>query len=153
LQKACQNHNCDDLDCGFVHLYKYYYEYQNTKCFRQNCPYLHCTSIEQLRYTITGNATENLKREIGRTLQSVNICGDFKNNLCKRAICNRRHITLDTQPLECPICREIIVTKTFGAAFCGHIFCHNCLLRLISYDEEIKCPMCRRFVTYKKFKP
>lgn len=154
MQKACPKPNCADLNCGFVYSYKYCYEYQNTKCPRQNCPYLHCTSIEQFRYAVTGKATDNLKREVGRTLQSVNICGDFKKNLCKRAICNRRHICHDVQPLECPICQERIVTKTFGAATCGHIFCYNCALQFISPDEEginIKCRICGLHVKYKKF--
>lgn len=40
---------------------------------------VHCTSLEQLRYETTGKEREHLKKEVGRTLQSSSICGDFKN--------------------------------------------------------------------------
>lgn len=64
---------------------------------------------------MTGKATENLKREVGRTLQNTDICGDFKTNICTRTNCNRRHIKLDgRQSLECPICRDQIVMNSFG---------------------------------------
>jgi len=104
---------------------------------------------------MSGKATENLKREVGRTLQNTNICGDFKKNVCKRSICHRRHIKLDGKPLECPICREQIVIKSFGAALCGHMFCYNCALRCLDNDINgeiaVRCPMCRSKCVYKKF--
>lgn len=155
MQNTCQKTDCANLDCDFVHSYKYCYQYQNTKCTKKNCPYLHCTSVEQYRYMITGKPTDNLKREVGRTLQSVNVCGDLKKNTCKRTNCNRRHIH-NTLPLECPICREIIVMESFGAGiWCGHIFCYNCALHLINNNDEemiVQCPICRIHVKYKQLK-
>lgn len=156
MQKKCKS-GCTDLDCGNVHIYKYCYNYQNTTCREKDCPFLHCTGVEQYRYEITGKATENLKREVGRTLQNVDICNDFKKNICHRVKCNFRHIKLDDmEPLQCPICREQIIIESFGAAICGHIFCYNCALKCISRninEETIKvdCPMCRSENVYKKF--
>jgi hypothetical protein len=104
---------------------------------------------------MTGKATETLKREVRRTLQNTNICGDFKNNVCKRTSCNRRHVKLDTQPLECPICCEQIDTESFGAALCGHMFCYNCVTCIDGYVNReglitVQCPMCRTQSIYKK---
>lgn len=67
FEKCC----CNDLNCGFVHMYKYCFQYQNTTYSKKKCLYLHCTSMEQYRYIVTGKATENLKREVGRTLQNT----------------------------------------------------------------------------------
>lgn len=152
FRKGC----CTNLDCGFVHTYRYCYEYQNTTCSNKKCPYLHCTSVEQHRYLMTGKATENLKREVGRTLQNTDICGDFKNDMCIRRNCDRRHVKLDDrQPLECLICREQITIKSFGAATCGHMFCYNCALKCLNNDVDkgnsikLQCPMCRSQGGYK----
>lgn len=151
MQNKCKKSYCMDLDCGNVHIYKYCYNYQNTTCREKECPFLHCTSVEQYRYEITGKATENLKREVGRTLQNTDICNDFKKNICQRIKCKLRHIRLDTQPLQCPICRGQIILlhnsyiilckdsiESFGAAICGHILCYNCALRCISRHSTKK---------------
>ncbi|XP_024869960.1 zinc finger CCCH domain-containing protein 10-like [Temnothorax curvispinosus] len=153
FKKCC----CTNLDCSFIHEYKYCYNYQNATCNEKNCPFLHCTSVEQYRYIMTGKTTENLKKEVGRTLQNTNICGDFKNNVCKRSICNRRHVKLDDlQPLECPICRDTITLKSIGVPLCGHMFCYNCGLKCLSSNTVkggsivVYCPMCRSEQPYKK---
>ena len=105
---------------------------------------------------MTGKATENLKKEVGRTLQNTNICGDFKKGICIRENCNRRHVKVDNmQPLECPICRDQIVTSSFGAVICRHILCYECALKCLNakLDEEqltVYCPMCRIKGKYKK---
>lgn len=108
---------------------------------------------------MTGKATENLKREVGRTLQNTDICGDLKKNSCTRTNCNRRHVKLDSiQPLECPICRNKIVMNSFGAVTCGHILCYNCALKCLkdAIDSKqsitIYCPMCRCEGGYKKLR-
>lgn len=136
----------------------YCYKYENTKCNARNCPFLHCTSVEEYRYLTTGEATEHMKREVGRTLQTTNICGDFKPSVCKRASCNRRHIKIDDiHPLECPICCQEITVQSFGAAYCGHMFCYNCALRCLDnrIDNQssitVNCPICRSPSSYKKF--
>lgn len=105
---------------------------------------------------ITRKATENLKREVGRTLQNTNICGDFKKGMCTRTTCKHRHVKFNTSPLECPICRDKIVMDTFGALTCGHILCLECASKLLkdddTYNEDIiiECPMCRGKRKYKK---
>ncbi|XP_011705593.1 PREDICTED: uncharacterized protein LOC105460802 [Wasmannia auropunctata] len=148
--------NCFDMDCEFLHNYKYCFQFQNTTCRNQKCPFLHCTGVEQLRYETTGKPTDNLKREVGRTLQSTNICGDFKKNVCKRTKCKRRHVKLDDiEPLECPVCRDEMIIENFGAGYCGHIFCMKCAFRLLNDEVEsgkikVNCPICRQETIYKK---
>lgn len=154
FEKCC----CTNLDCGSIHTYRYCYNYQNTKCSVKKCPYLHCTIVEQYRYEMTGKATENLKKEIGRTLQNSDICGDFKKNICKRTKCYRRHIKSDDsmQDLECPICRDEIMSEFLGAALCGHIFCYKCALRCLNNNENetglinLYCPLCNSNSMYKR---
>lgn len=104
---------------------------------------------------MTGKATENLKREVGRTLQNTDICGDLKKNVCKRENCNRRHVK-PLERLQCFICTYQISTDTFGAVSCGHILCYNCALRILSdtvnTDNSLKicCPQCKCIGKYKK---
>lgn len=141
-----------------MHVFKYCYNFQNTTCCNKNCPYLHCTSVEQLQYETTGNPTKNLKREVGRTLQNKNICNDYKTSVCNRANCKRRHIKLDDikTSLTCVICTLKITVNNFGAAECGHIFCYDCALQMLSDDTKnveiikVKCPICRFKANYIK---
>ena len=143
------------MDCGYVHIYKYCFNYQNTTCCNKNCPYLHCTSVEQFQYEATRNFTENLKKEVGRTLQSKNICHDYKISSCNRDKCERRHIKFDDiKPLKCSICITNITINNFGATECGHVFCYKCALQLLddyAVNVEIikvKCPICRFTADY-----
>ncbi|XP_024894113.1 uncharacterized protein LOC112468927 [Temnothorax curvispinosus] len=152
---AFKNNCCLVPNCGFIHKYKYCYKYQNTTCSDNKCPFLHCTSVEQLRYETTGKETEQLKREVGRTLQNSSICGKFKNGDCTLPKCRLRHVKYDVAPLECTICTEIINVEHLGAGDCGHIFCANCAMRCLINDEyenfvETRCPICRKSVPYKK---
>lgn len=151
---AFEKNCCFVPDCGFLHKYKYCYKYQNTTCCDDKCPFLHCTSLEQLCYETTGKETENLKREVGRTLQSSSICGDFKNGICTRTKCRLRHVKLNDIALQCPICSENMIVERFGAGDCGHVFCLICALRCSNDTNkqyiEIMCPICRRILPYKK---
>lgn len=150
-----KNNCCFDQDCTFLHRYKYCYEYQNTTCRNERCQFLHCTSVEQLRYETTGIMTEHIKREVGRSIQHFNICGDFKIKTCNRLKCKLRHIKLeDLKPMTCIICTENIIVENFGAGDCGHIFCYNCALRSL-YNEagqqmKIQCAVCKCVNEYKK---
>jgi len=150
---AFENNCCFIPNCGLLHKYKYCYKYQNTICHNDKCPFLHCTSLEQLRYESTGKETEQLKREVGRTLQSSNICGDFKKGVCRRQKCRLRHIKNDAS-LECPICRDEITVERFGAGDCGHVFCWSCARRCLNDTQEhgieVKCPICRHTLPYNK---
>ncbi|KAM0736149.1 hypothetical protein ACS0PU_010110 [Formica fusca] len=156
IVEKCANNFCSDLDCDFVHTYKYCFKFQNTTCRNDICPFLHCTSVEQLRYETTGNPTEHLKREVGRTLQNKNICSDFKTSVCNRTKCKLHYIKLDdSESLQCPICTKTMTTEKFGTGECGHIFCYDCALRMLSdmvHAEIIKvhCPICRSTTEYKK---
>ncbi|XP_011859953.1 PREDICTED: uncharacterized protein LOC105557345 [Vollenhovia emeryi] len=152
--ERCKNYSCLDLDCGSVHTYKYCFMFQNTTCRNEKCQFLHCTSVEQLQYETTGKPTEHLKREVARTLQNTNICGDFKTSVCNRTKCKRRHIKLDnSEPLECPICTKAIIIENFGAGDCGHIFCCKCASRIVNETNDemkVQCPICRFTGEYKK---
>jgi len=111
--------------------------------------------MEQLRYETTGVATENLKSEIGRTLQNKNICRNFKNNACKQTKCKLRHVNVENKSLECRICKKTIIKEIFGTGEWGHIFCYDCALyrlqdRVNSDIKEVYCVICRSITTYIK---
>lgn len=113
--------------------------------------------MEQLQYETTGKPTKNLKREVGRTLQNKNICNDYKTSVCNRANC-KRHIKLDDikTSMTCVICILKITVNNFGAAECGHIFCYDCALQMLSDDtkkcrnNKSKSPICRFKANYIK---
>lgn len=150
---AFENNCCFAENCGFLHKYKYCYKYQNTTCHNNKCPFLHCTSLEQLRYETTGKESEHLKREVGRTLQSSSICGDYKNGDCTQTKCRLRHVKFNAC-LQCPIRRENITVESLGAGECGHMFCLIWALRCSNDTNkqfiEITCPICRRTIPYIK---
>lgn len=58
----------------------------------------------------------------------------------KEKIENRWEIKLGDND-ECPVCME--EDKTMIRCECGHVFCGECLLRIIKYDS-LRCPLCRR---------
>ncbi|KAL0114876.1 hypothetical protein PUN28_011910 [Cardiocondyla obscurior] len=105
-----------------------------------------------------GEANEQLKRKVGRTLQNTNICGDYKTGVCEREVCDRRHIKKkDVKPLECPICAKKITVQTFGATECGNMVCLDCSLKGLEnreIDEDrimVLCPKCKKISEYKRF--
>lgn len=150
-----KNNCCFDSNCSFLHRYKYCFQYQNTTCSNERCRFLHCTGTEQLRYETTGVITEYMKREIGRTLQISNICGDFKYNTCNRTKCKLRHINWEsTMSMACIICTNNLNVENIGAGNCGHLLCHNCALWSLYNEDrqqiEIRCPVCRSICEYNK---
>ncbi|KAL0100559.1 hypothetical protein PUN28_019706 [Cardiocondyla obscurior] len=82
--EAFTKESCATWDCKKVHQFRYCYQYQNTVCNKNDCPYLHCTRVEQYDYIVSGIPTQRLKEEVARTLQNTNVCGDFKTRGCIR---------------------------------------------------------------------
>lgn len=126
-------------------------------CDNDKCPYLHCTSFERIRYETTGRLTENMQREVSRSLQDPSLCGDYKNGNCKRNKCKLKHVKFNDTPFECCVCRDDMTVQNFGAADCGHMFCFNYALRCI-HDRcndlgltiNVTCPLCRQTQPYRK---
>ncbi|KAL0117652.1 hypothetical protein PUN28_008804 [Cardiocondyla obscurior] len=156
-QQMCANYrkgSCNNAACAVVHSYKYCFNYQNTRCTNANCKYLHITSVAQARYETTGVVTNQLRYEVGRTLQNTNICGDYKTGQCSRENCQRRHIA-HRDVLECVVCCDTIVRDTFGAANCGHIFCNTCALKCEGPSQNnniltVVCPVCQSVGGYEQ---
>ena len=50
---------------------------------------------------------------------------------------------------DCPICFSKINTDNIGFTYCGHVFCHSCI---VEYNKKYskKCPLCRTYLTNKK---
>ena len=58
--------------------------------------------------------------------------------------------------IQCPICLDNLsqmkaASNQLHSTTCGHLFCHPCILRVISNTKQ--CPTCRQSLTVKKIHP
>lgn len=112
LRNICQRGS----GCKFLHptekvktlpgqLLTFCHDYQNGKCGRYDCKFIHCTDGEEEHYRQTGElpsrmmeepwnkwvAAEVLSTKMG---EKVPVCKDFLNNECIRRNCRFRHLKL-----------------------------------------------------------
>lgn len=112
LRNICQRGS----GCKFLHpmdkeksssgqLLTFCHDYQNGKCGRYDCKFIHCTDGEEEHYRQTGElpprmmgepwnkwvAAEVLTSKLG---ENVPVCKDFLNNECLRRNCRFRHVNL-----------------------------------------------------------
>lgn len=150
LAEKCRDFDaglCTNQNCPFVHTFKYCFSYQNTRCVNDKCLYMHCTSIERLRYESTGKLTDRILSEASRTFQTrtVRICHDFIRGKCTRSKCKFLHTaTAEESVIKCPICMDVISRDKFCCMVqCNHILCLTCALRMVELrsSEHIKMPV------------
>jgi len=58
---------------------------------------------------------------------------------------------IQTPKMSCPICMDTIREGVPYSAVCGHVFCKECITRVVK--EQKKCPFCSTKLTMTKVHP
>lgn len=58
---------------------------------------------------------------------------------------------IQTPKMYCPICMDTIREGVPYSAVCGHVFCKECITRVVK--EQKKCPFCSTKLTMTKVHP
>jgi hypothetical protein len=48
---------------------------------------------------------------------------------------------LRSKKIDCPLCKDKINKNSMGMTCCGHMFCHECIIK--SYRQKTRCPICQ----------
>ncbi|XP_022090699.1 uncharacterized protein LOC110979315 [Acanthaster planci] len=75
---------------GSKRVIKFCHNFQNGRCPREGCTYLHCTQEEEEYYNKTGKLPPGAEEQI-KSEQAKKVCKDFLNGKCFRSQCKFAH--------------------------------------------------------------
>lgn len=145
------------LNLSFVQKSRVVYcrDFQNTgKCKfgQQKCRFVHVSIADQKTFLDTGIPSPMLYEELGRTMESQQICRRFLRGRCDEPNCKFPHRAVKSTKLwSCPVCKLYInAQKMACAAPCNHVICRECLDAIVASAKasfiETYCPVCRKIV-------
>ncbi|XP_014250727.1 zinc finger CCCH domain-containing protein 10-like [Cimex lectularius] len=89
--------------CKYLHpkeKYVFCHDYQNGKCFREMCAFVHCSREDEEHYTQTGDLPPHIQQLVDKPRLNVKelasdstpMCKDFLKGECDRDNCKYRHV-------------------------------------------------------------